>query len=176
MQYDVVYDAARDFAGWQIIVGWVVLFAFFMTMVFWTERIPRFIYFLLRIRENDTDWGRTIVFLGVLIIGTFSVTIIKANLELRSISKKNDCTQVAGVVKDFQSLRFGRTYDESFKLNDVEFEYNTSFMVTGFNVSAADGGPIFEGAKVKLCYIDDWGDEKITKVIIRVETASETVQ
>lgn len=45
-------------------------------------------------------------------------------------------------------------------------------MNSGFNTAAANGGPIYEGAKVRLCYIERIENRKKEKTIIRVESAS----
>jgi len=175
MEYELVYDAARDFAGWQVVAGWSVLFSFFVVMIFFTERIPRTMYWLLRINEKDTGWGRTIVFLAVLMLGAVSISIIRENFDLRSISKNNSCTLIAGVVKNFEGEAGNGEHSkihghrETFTLNDVEFEYDTSFMATGFNKNAANGGPIHEGAKVRLCYLERIENRKKERKIIRVE-------
>ena len=177
IEYELIYDAARDFAGWQIVAGWLLLFAFFLTVTFKTDRIPHFVFWLMRLDETDTGWGRTIIFLAVLILGIISVAIISQNLKLRSLSKNNDCAQVAGVVLSFKGRTAVGQYSqirlhrESFKLNDLEFEYDTAFMVTGFNKAADHGGPIYEGAKVRLCYIEQIENRKKERKIIRVEKA-----
>ena len=177
MEYEIIYDAARDIFGWQFIVGWMALVGFFLTMIYNTGRISRFVFWLLRINENDTGWGRTIIFLGALILGAVSVAIIRENLELRSISKNNDCTEIAGVVMDFKGGAIVdknpqiRLRKESFTLDDLGFEYDTHFMVSGFNKIAADGGPIYEGASVRLCYIEQIENRKKERKIIRVERA-----
>lgn len=177
MEYELVYDAARDFAGWQLVAVTIALFIFLVVSIYFDQLVPRFVNWFVFRNDYITDWGRA--WLGIIVILLFavSVSIINENLKLHSISKKSDCTQIAGVVVDFEGVTKDgqhpqfRGHEESFVLNEIEFVYDTQFMSNGFNTAAADGGPIYEGAKVRLCFIERTDNRKKERKIIRVETA-----
>ena len=176
-EYELVYDAARDFAGWQIVTGSIVMFLFLIVTIFFDEFIPRIVIWFVFWNDHITDSRRATFAVAVLLLGAASAGITIENLKLRSISKKNECAEISGAVTDFKSevtdARQGRIlgHRESFTLDDVKFRYDTTFMANGFNTSAADGGPIYEGAKVRLCYIERIENRKKERKIIRVETA-----
>ena len=182
MEYELVYDAARDFAGWQVVAGTAVVFAFLIVTIYFDQFIPSIVNWLVFHNGYITDWRRATLGVIVILFCAVSAAIINENLKLRSMSKKNECTQIAGVVVDFEGeAKDGQHpqihgHEESFTLNEIKFKYDTQFMHKGFNIAAADGGPIYEGAKVRLCYIERIENRKKEKTIIRVETASGSIE
>lgn len=103
MEYELVYDAALDFAGWQVVAGTVAVFAFLIVTIYFDQFIPRIVQWLVFRTEYITDWGRAILGVVFILLCAISAAIINENLKLRSISKNNECTQIKGVVADFRS-------------------------------------------------------------------------
>ena len=182
MEYELIYDAALDFAGWQVVAGTVAVFAFLIVTIYFDQFIPRIVHWLVFRTEYITDWRRAILGVVFILLCAISAAIINENLKLRSMSKKNECTQITGIVVDFENeAKDGQHpqihgHAEIFTLNEIELKYDTQFMNVGFNTAAADGGPIYEGAKVRLCFIERLKNRKTEKVIIRVEKVSNSME
>ena len=174
MEYELVYDAARDFTGWQIVAGSIVVFVFLIVTIYFDQFIPRIVHWLVFHGDHVSDWRRAMLGVVVLLCGAISAGIITENLKLRSLSKKDECTQIEGVVSDFEPTA-DRRLRESFTLKKIEFEYASGVLDFGFNKAAANGGPIYEGAEVRLCYVDWIGNRKNERKIIRVETALKSI-
>ena len=168
MNYELAYDAAHAFAGWQVLAIGVPICALMVATTVYDKFPPlMFIFF-----HGSYEFARTVTGFALLIFIPVCAAIIYNNIKLASLSRHNDCTQIAGVVTDFKP-RPVRGVLEKFTLNDIQFEYsNFSPEMGGFAELAADGGPIYEGANIRLCYITRIKNRKKEKTIIRVETRS----
>jgi hypothetical protein len=100
---------------------------------------------------------------GALTLLTFFVTWGQYWLLLGQLNK-DEARQVQGVVRDF---RPAPTYKgtEHFSLAGHEFSYSRFETRQGFHTLAADGGPIVNGACVRLLHVDNH--------ILRLEVAKD---
>jgi hypothetical protein len=74
---------------------------------------------------------------------------------LRNAYIDGQAEYVEGTVVDFNPMPFGGHQYESFTVDGVSFEYSDFVVVAGFNNTKSHGGPIDEGAYVKIWYVSD---------------------
>jgi len=176
MEYELVYDAASAFAGWETIAIFVPICVFLFIAVFKKNLIPSIFIFQQYLAKETGGFTAALVTIVIFLMVLVSGNIIYENIKLGSLSKNNECLQIAGIVTNFEPVPI-RGSLEKFKLHDTKFQYYThDFLDPGFNQSAADGGPIYEGAKIRICYIEQLKNRKKSKKIIRVETAFEAFE
>ena len=96
-------------------------------------------------------------------------TLFSRHLDLRNASMRGECTIVEGVVENFAPMPYGGHAMESFTVDGVRFEYSDYVINGGFNNTQSHGGPIYEGQRVRVCYMSRATPDG--DVIVRLEIA-----
>ncbi|HEY2711220.1 MAG TPA: DUF3592 domain-containing protein [Chthoniobacterales bacterium] len=146
MQYDVIYDVARDgYSGWVGILcglGVIVGAAVFCTARKWLQ--PASLRFIPCV----------IAPLSLCWLLLWALLTVPGYISLRSALQSGQCAVVEGVVTDFQPMPSSGHGDESFSVAGVRFAYSDFVITPGFHRTTYRGGPMREGLHVRILYQD----------------------
>ncbi len=112
--------------------------------------------------------GATVVTLGILWVGGALASTYADYAHLRDRLRSGQYMTVEGAVTNFVPGDLGDHRQESFTVAGHHFSYAPSIVTAGFNRSAAHGGPIAEGMRVRIAAVD--GE------IARLEIITESVR
>lgn len=164
MDYELIYDASKQLysgGGFTLLILTGVSFlAWIMTLV--KNHIFHNSLFLVMYSNFCIAF---FVFLIFLITIGFFLNFKKTY----SASKSNSCRVLEGVVEGFETKPHARGV-ERFKVNDVAFKYSSNKISGGFNKIAFNGGPMSQGRRVRICFIQ--GDRPKNNLIVRLEVES----
>ena len=163
MEYTVVFDiASAGYRTWALAAFGLPFVLIGALMLKFYKYLPGWPVKSLRFKK-----GVAICCLGFCVIWT-SVAFFTTYSQYRSLitALERGAYQTAqGVVTDFVPMdNSGHSY-ESFTVDGKTFEYSDYVVTAGFNRTQSQGGPIRDGLKVRITYVDN--------VIIRLEVASQ---
>ena len=100
-----------------------------------------------------------IVIFIIAIVGYFGTMPNKDLIKLKDVYDNGNYKIVEGFVVDFDPMPYGGHKQETFNVNGIKFSYSDYGSSVGyspvFKKTQSHGGPIYEGAYIKLFYIHD---------------------
>jgi hypothetical protein len=168
--YVTVFDirtAPHD--GWTPAIGGVIALALIVVMGLRASGLSRrfsWLHSATVVRAGRITLQRTL-------LAAFCVWIVSGGAEwgavqwLRSkLSRRlNEVTTIEGVVDDFVAMPWAGHAYEHFKVGGVSFQYSDYVMMPGFHQSQSHGGPLKQGARVRIEHLGN----DITKLEINPE-------
>lgn len=148
MQFETVYDIANAGCrlGYLVLVGLALVIA---ALVPWLRRSPP--EYPPPANAEWHKWG--VPFFAVWTLLAFVTTWAQYWSLLRDI-RTGRAQELEGVVTDFRAAPDYKG-TERFHLGDREFSYSRFATKQGFHTLSADGGPIANGAHVRVLYMND---------------------
>ena len=100
------------------------------------------------------------VIISVLFVtGYFKINDNNELTKLKELYANNNYEIIEGVVNNFDPMPYGGHKLETFDVNGIKFSYSDYYSVVGyksvFRKTRSHGGPIYEGAYVRIYYIHD---------------------
>lgn len=165
MEYQLVFDAATaGYEGWFFVVLGAVFVVIGAVSVFSTFNAAG---------ADNTPQRRLIAWSFLLFAvawtGAAGWLSLSDFFGARTASAENTCTTVAGVVSGLTTERRRRGFTEAFTVDGVQFSFADNVLNGGFHRTSGRGGPIRDGAAVRICYVPT---ERSGNVIARLEVAS----
>jgi hypothetical protein len=165
--YRVVFDAAQKPPDWQPLIGLVFVVLGVLTWRF-RDRMPWAWGWPFR---TSARWRRAwvVYFLGFAVLWTTVATwaVLGRYVEARRALAGGRTAIVEGVVEDFHPMPPAGHDTEWFRVGGVRFAYSDGILSAGFNQTAAHGGPIREGLRVRIHYTGS----PASATILRLEVA-----
>lgn len=159
-----IYSSGSTFPAWIVGLGFMIL-SFIICRAYY--------------KIHGTLWNRRSV-LGMFML-TFATfwTFAVFTIQYSSGSKANKALKdqtyklVEGEITDFDPMPSGGHKHESFKVNNVPFEYSDFEIVDGFHNAKSRGGPINgNGDTVRIRYYSNGGRNFILKLEIKTHADS----
>jgi hypothetical protein len=172
LNYHVVYEVSRlEFSKfWVAFAIMAVLLLLLIKEVFFFDKFNKFYpKFINDLRNNYKKSFQTfsITLISVMILLEFGTMFAQYQGIVNSYYNGRYLT-VEGKVSDFKPVKMedGRE-PESFKVNDISFEYSSIEMILSYNtVYSKDGVIMGNGQKVRIGYVKYGGRNHI----VRIET------
>jgi hypothetical protein len=144
--YTVVFDVAEvGFRYWYTIVILVSLTALFVAgLLFGGKVLPR----------GFVPWVTIFFGGGTLIFGIIAGSMYSDYSECRKARLSGNYKVLEGIVEQFDPMPAHGLKDESFVVKGVRFKYSDFELSAGFNNTASHGGPLREGLKIRIFYLD----------------------
>lgn len=107
----------------------------------------------------------------VIVLGIGFTVVVGGGLysdyaRLRSQMAGGHCDVVEGEVSDFTPGQPQGRVPESFRVGEVTFRYSHYDLDNGFHQTVPAGGPVKEGRKVRITYVDESGRRRIVRLEI----------
>ncbi len=151
MDYQVVFDiGAAGFRDWWFPgTGLAFVLTTFLALRFRNtveKTMPRF----------ARGAGIPILF-GFSLIWTAAASIATCGeyFSMRSALQNGRYQFVEGPVEDFKPMPYEGHAMESFRVRTSKFEYSDYVITAGFNKTQSHGGPIREGLKVRIYFVEN---------------------
>lgn len=153
MEYQVVFDvASAGYKIWSFPAFGLIFIVAGMGLVALRRNLPG-------------SWGKhptasnvfAFFFLGFSVLWT-ATSFVATYLDYSSLSnaeKTNRAEVVEGLVTNFKPMPASGHAMERFCVLDKCFEYSDYVITGGFNNTSSHGGPIREGLRVRISYLDN---------------------
>ncbi|MDP9191374.1 MAG: hypothetical protein M3P06_06710 [Acidobacteriota bacterium] len=83
-----------------------------------------------------------------------SAVLLWSNYTVRQALRTGDVTTVEGVVRNFSPMPPGGHANETFVVDGTRFSYSGYTLGSGFHQTRSEGGPIIDGAYVRISHRD----------------------
>jgi hypothetical protein len=147
MRYHTVFNSTRTSLGWWLWESPSVLLLSLVVVLLVGCLL------LVVLGRSRAKWV-LIVFLVVLGGGGLLGLSFRYHLSRHVYSYYGrNTTTLEGVVENYRELRTSKVVGEQFDVNAVHFSYMDTYQWKCFHRAAANGGPIHEGARVRVSYV-----------------------
>jgi competence protein ComGC len=165
MEYTTVYEYTLGNNNFFHIIPLLLLTVFgFGIAIFFKKQIKKF-----------STFRQFLIFIGYIIGGIPLIMVVvmffkmpsllKEERELKEIIQEEKYKVIEGEVEDFSIREESGHIFESFKLNDVTFEYSDYIINEGFHQTSKNNGPIYKnGQRIKISYITKDNQNLILKL------------